>query len=379
MESQYADIEQQALDIVVGDGLTQQQLDSLDGSAELQDCVQDVLDMRTAMQQRAEAVDVEAALQKFHARADNEGKAGGTEERPHAKARSYGLWVAVVATAAVLLCAVVLVDRLFPKAETASPYLFTATAQNGISLSTANGDEAMLSPDSKQNTSITLDDFRRMFSDESRIKEVTLTIPVGKSADITLPDSSKVYLSPGSKLTFPTAFSGGKRVVKLDGMGYFKVTHDATRPFIVMTDKTETTVLGTEFTVSSVSGDVSLVSGRVSVRNTASGRTATIKPDEMVHFGEDGEAEITTIDTKPLTAWRDGYLYFDNVELRDIMLAIGANFNKNIDIRSRKALHYRMRFITERNRGAQAAVDMMNRMEKVKVTLKGNTIVVDDL
>lgn len=376
MEPKYADIEEQALDIVASDDLTDGQLEALRGSEELRDCVQDALDLRSAVRQRHEPVDVEAALGQFHARMDGSGGPAGHSRRP---ARHYGLWAALIATAAVCMAAVVMVDRLFPRQETQSHYLFTATAQDGISLSTENGDEATLSPQSKQNTSLTLDDFRQIFSDESRIKEVTLTVPIGKSADITLPDSSKVYLSPGSRLTFPMVFNEDKRVVRLEGMGYFKVTHNAARPFIVMTDRTETTVLGTEFTVSSATGDVSLVSGSVRVTATATGKAVTIKPDEMVHFTDDGKAEITTIDTTPLTAWRDGYLYFDNVELRDIMLAIGANFNKNIDIRSRKAQHCRMRFITERNSGVQAAIDMMNRMEKVNVSLHGNTIVVDDL
>lgn len=376
MKPEYTDIEKRAVDIVLADDITQQQLEAIDGSEELRDCVQDALDLRSAVRQRHEPVDVEAALRRFHAHMDDDGGHAGYSPRP---TRHYALWMTLIATAAVFVAAVVMVDRLFPKQEAKSPYLFTATAQDGISLSTENGDEATLSPRSKQNTSLTLDDFRQIFSDESRIKEVTLTVPIGKSADITLPDSSKVYLSPGSRLTFPVVFNEDKRVVKLDGMGYFKVTHNTARPFIVMTDKTETTVLGTEFTVSSTTGDVALVSGSVCVKATASGQTVTIRPEQKVHFTDGGKAEITTVDTTPLTAWRDGYLYFDNVELRDIMLAIGANFNKNIDIRSRKAQHYRMRFITERNNGVQAAIDMMNRMEKVKVSLHDNTIVVEDI
>lgn len=366
MESKHVDIEGKALDIIQSDELTQQQLDELNSSAELRDCVQDALDMRTAMQREYEPVDVEKELQRF--------KAGKDGHKGHT------LHIAVLlAIAAVFVGAIFLVQTLFPKGGAKKEYFFNATTQQGISLATENGDEATLSPNSKQNTSITLDDFRKMFDDESRIKEVTLTIPLGKSADITLPDSSKVYLSPGSKLIFPVAFTDDKRVVKLEGMGYFKVRHDASRPFIVMTDKTETTVLGTEFSVNSSTGDVSLVSGSVKVKAANFSSTVTIKPEQKVHFSNNGKAEITDIDTTPLKAWRDGYLYFDNVELKDIMLAIGANFNKNIDFRSRKAEHYKMRFITERNQGVQTAIEMMNKMEKVKVSLQGNTIVVDDI
>lgn len=372
----HVDIEEKALDIIQSDELTQQQLDELNTSAELRDCVQDALDMRTAMHRKHEDVDVEEELKRFKASPHPYFKEEGmVPPRKNSSIKYFSIGLLV---AAVFVGAIVLVQTLFPKVDNHKEYFFNATTQTGISLATENGDEATLSPNSKQNTSISLDDFRKIFSDEGNIKEVTLTIPLGKSADIALPDSSKVYLSPGSKLTFPTTFTDDKRVVKLEGMGYFKVRHDAARPFIVLTDKTETTVLGTEFTVNSASGDVSLVSGAVKVKGIASSKTVTIKPEQMVHFANNGKAEITDIDTTPLKAWRDGYLYFDNVELKDIMLAIGANFNKNIDFRSHKAEHYRMHFITERNQGVQAAIEMMNKMEKVKVRLQGNTIIVED-
>ncbi len=386
MNNLHIDIEEKALDIISHDDLTPQQLDEIENSAELRSCVQDALDMRTVTERDAKPVDVEEALRNFkngHRKPQpTQTLSNDPQQITFLQSKKTEIkWISSLVTVAAFIAGVIfLVNHFLPVSSDKSPYLYSAVTQSGIRLTNQNGSEATLSPNTQQNTSLTIDDFRRILDDPEEVRELTLTIPVGKSADFTLSDSTKVYLAPGSRLTFPSTFSSDKRVVKLDGMGYFKVRHDASRPFTVLTDKTATTVLGTEFMVDSHNSNISLVSGKVSARSlNGESRAVIIRPDEMVHFGSDGKARLSEIDTTPLKAWRDGYLYFDNVELRDIMLAIGANFNKNVEFRSHRAEHYRMKFITERNKGVAAAIDMMNRMEKVTVTLHGNTIVVDDI
>lgn len=385
MNNLHIDIEEEAMDIIRQDDLTQQQLDKIENSAELRCCVQDALDMRTVTERDAKPVDVEEALRNFkngHRKPQpTQTLSNDPQQITFLQSKKTEIkWISSLVTVAAFIAGVIfLVNHFLPVSSDKNPYLYSAVTQSGIRLTNQNGSEATLSPNTQQNTSLTIDDFRRILDDPEEVRELTLTIPVGKSADFTLSDSTKVYLAPGSRLTFPSTFSSDKRVVKLDGMGYFKVRHDASRPFTVLTDKTATTVLGTEFMVDSHNSNISLVSGKVSARSlNGESRAVIIRPDEMVHFGSDGKARLSEIDTTPLKAWRDGYLYFDNVELRDIMLAIGANFNKNVEFRSHRAEHYRMKFITERNKGVAAAIDMMNRMEKVTVTLHGNTIVVDD-
>lgn len=356
-------LEEQALDIVMDGDLTPQQLDALMGDDELQECVQDALDMRTAVQRKSDNVDVEARLKAFHA----------SHPSRHGKVKLFSI---ILAAAAVFAGAFIFIKQT-SKRKVPQHFYTAENAQNGISLTTHNGDKVVLSPSSKQTSTVTLDDFRRVFADKDNIENVTLTVPIGKAADIVLPDSSRVSLSPGSSLTFPTAF-GDKRVVQLKGYGYFKVRHDASRPFTVLTGKTETTVLGTEFAVDSKAQNVTLITGRVSVHTQGMGRGTVLKPSQQASFAN-GNMKVSEVDTKPYTMWRDGYLYFDNVELKDIMTAIAENYNKTIDFRSTRALHYRMRFVTERNAGIGEALRMMNSMEKVHASLHDNTIVVEDI
>ncbi|UOQ67417.1 FecR family protein [Hymenobacter volaticus] len=86
---------------------------------------------------------------------------------------------------------------------------------------------------------------------------------------ITLPDSSRVQLSPGSRLKYPRTFGTKQRPVYLVGKAFFKVQRDTTRPFQVYTAQMLTTVLGTSFTVQAYQGQkkavVEVKTGRVRV------------------------------------------------------------------------------------------------------------------
>ncbi|QJD80702.1 FecR family protein [Spirosoma rhododendri] len=90
---------------------------------------------------------------------------------------------------------------------------------------------------------------------------------------IRLDDGSQVTLAPGSFLRYPDRFAANKREVFLTGDAFFNVTRQPERPFLVVTDRVVTRVLGTSFRVNTL-GDRSNVSvtvrtGKVSVFSRA--------------------------------------------------------------------------------------------------------------
>ncbi|MBT3243757.1 MAG: hypothetical protein HN352_11425 [Bacteroidetes bacterium] len=64
-----------------------------------------------------------------------------------------------------------------------------------------------------------------------------------------LPDGTEVYLTKGSKLTYPKTFASDSRLVQLSGEGYFDVVGDPKYPFIVDTGQTKVSVTGTTFRI----------------------------------------------------------------------------------------------------------------------------------
>ena len=86
---------------------------------------------------------------------------------------------------------------------------------------------------------------------------------------VDLPDGSTVLLSPASEVRYPTGFAGTTRAVYLVGQGFFEVSKDTTRPFLVYADGLVARVTGTSFTVRAVPGashvKVMVKTGRVEV------------------------------------------------------------------------------------------------------------------
>jgi len=92
-------------------------------------------------------------------------------------------------------------------------------------------------------------------------------VPNGSKSAVTLPDGTKVWLSNGTKFIYPEKFVGNTRDVELEGEGFFEVTHDRQRPFIVKIGENRIKVLGTRFAVIAYPGDnmvkTELISGQI--------------------------------------------------------------------------------------------------------------------
>ena len=87
-------------------------------------------------------------------------------------------------------------------------------------------------------------------SDTSReVKFNTLIVPRGTSFHLVLSDGTRVWLNADSKITYPVAFNGNTREVRLEGEAFFDVKKNGQAPFTVNTDRLKVRVLGTRFNV----------------------------------------------------------------------------------------------------------------------------------
>ena len=90
-----------------------------------------------------------------------------------------------------------------------------------------------------------------------------------------LEDGSKVELQPNSSVSYTDPFIQPKRDISLNGIAFFKVAKDKTRPFTVFAGQLSTTALGTSFLVSAPNKEksrvkVKLYTGKVVIRSIAS-------------------------------------------------------------------------------------------------------------
>lgn len=209
-------------------------------------------------------------------------------------------------------------------------------------------------------------------------EQLVVTIPQGEYYTIVLPDKSKVFLHAGSKIYFPTEFKRERREVELlYGEAYFQVTHDEHRPFVVKTATMQTTVLGTEFNVvarGDANDNVTLITGLVAVSHNQ--YQQYIKPGQQASVAQDGTIATQTVDTEKYVAWRDGFLYFDNMTLHDIMTEIGQNYNCTVDFADKAVAQRKFHFVAERSLSVDSVLSSINKIKDVKVMRHGQTIYV---
>lgn len=340
----------------------------------------DLMDVRFALHRAAdsEQIDTEKALAEFKSK-----HACGEKPKrflPHAKK----LFSGVAAAIAIGIVFAVFYSRACQKEILV--YAADSTAQH-IVLSSSDGRENILdtpaSVPSAEKENV-LDYTLPPASAKQNVKRTLLqtcsiSIPRGKTFRIVLADGTTVWLNAKSKLIYPTAFVEDTRTVYLQGEAYFKVAKGE-KPFIVKTDFLHTEVFGTEFNVRSYTPQdsrVTLITGKVKVTDSSNNATVDLTPGTAVGLCADGSLELQTVDADALTYWKDGYFYFDQLPLSDIMRSIGSWYNVNVVFRNEEALDYRIHFMAVREDDLSNIIRLMNRLKKVTLTLSDGTLYVD--
>ncbi len=151
-------------------------------------------------------------------------------------------------------------------------------------------------------------------------KTATIEVPQGLDYQLTLSDSTKVWINAATKLEFPLAFTGNTREVKLTGEAYFEVKHDASKPFIVHSGQLAVKVLGTSFNIKAYANEpvqASLVTGKVEASIDQSNQHITLNPGKAARIEADKLME-KSFDENYTLAWIKGYYYFNSESLKQI-------------------------------------------------------------
>ncbi|MEO6526418.1 MAG: FecR domain-containing protein [Gemmatimonadaceae bacterium] len=152
----------------------------------------------------------------------------------------------------------------------------------------------------------------------------------GERAQLTLSDGSQVLLGSASRLRLPSDYGHTKRQVELDGEGYFIVAHDASRPFLVRSDRGVAEDLGTRFAVRDYHaerGDYRLVvaEGSVALRASAhvDSTVLTLRAGDVATIGADGMRAVSSgVAVERELAWTKGRLEFDDAPADSVIAAL---------------------------------------------------------
>lgn len=176
---------------------------------------------------------------------------------------------------------------------------------------------------------------------------VEIVAPQGARVNFLLPDSTSGWLNSGSKLKYPAVFDLHRKVA-LEGEAYFEVEQIDQSDFVVNVADMDIKVLGTKFNVSAYSDDlftnVVLAEGKVEIFGKAGVFQHILLPDEKITFNRDlKSANVSVVDAKRFTAWKDGYLVIENERLGDVIPKIERWYNAEIVVADKELCSYRFK------------------------------------
>lgn len=157
----------------------------------------------------------------------------------------------------------------------------------------------------------------------------------GKMKQITLPDSSVIWLNAGSQVSYRKDFHVQKtRNVKLVGEAFFDVTHNEKQPFVVESDHLKTIVYGTSFNVSSyqnsAQSSVTVKTGKVGVlltNDSLNKPTMLLPGNRLVYHLDNGKLEKINIYEQEVASWINGDLAFDEATPQEVFAALARKFD----------------------------------------------------
>jgi len=177
---------------------------------------------------------------------------------------------------------------------------------------------------------------------KSEISILEKVAPEGKISSLKFEDGTVVKLFSGSVIRYPVNFSKQYREVYLEGEGFFEVTKDANRPFIVKTNSLQTTALGTSFNIRTYENrnkcDVSLVTGKVKVEMLKKSRETLneviLEPGEEAVLEQEGVRK-QPFNIEEVISWKDGYIYLENKNIDETLSILERWFKVDFDVKNR--------------------------------------------
>lgn len=203
--------------------------------------------------------------------------------------------------------------------------------------------------------------------------------------EVTMPDGTMIWLNSNSTLKYPNNYNKEERRVVLQGEAFFKVTHDATRPFIVAAEQLTTKVLGTSFNVlAEPAGEavaITLVEGKVEVNKVDSladvpAILAVLTPDQQIVYNKaTGQTTVHLVQATDFSAWKDGILNLKNISFKEAVARMERFYSVTIKV-TNPAIDQCIVHASFENESLSRVLDALGKVNNFTYTLKDRTVTI---
>lgn len=201
----------------------------------------------------------------------------------------------------------------------------------------------------------------------------------GHPKTVTLEDSTKITLFPGSVIDIPANFNKTDRRVKLNGRAFFRVAHNKEKPFYVSARELTTKVLGTSFEVNSAETEnvITLHTGKVSVLRSDK-EIARLIPNQQIKFEQaNGKYNVISIDAASTLNWLHGELDYNRVPLHTIIADIEKWYAVKIQVTEPSILKQKVIF-SFKDQSLDRVLTLLSKSADFSYQIKGKYVTIKE-
>ncbi len=210
--------------------------------------------------------------------------------------------------------------------------------------------------------------------------QMEYSTPYGVKGKIVLPDSSIVWLNSGSKIGFPSKFTGKSREITFNGEAYFDVKKDSMFPMKIKTPHNlNVVVTGTSFNLHTYIEDsffsLYLSKGKVNIQDKKGNVIHMLKEDESIEYNFKAK-EIKTkkaLEPSSIVGWKNGWLIFDEEDLTSVFKKMERWYGVSFKIPSHFNLNNKLT-AKFREESASQVLDLMKKISLIDYSIKDSVV-----
>ena len=209
-----------------------------------------------------------------------------------------------------------------------------------------------------------------------------LTVPITQTQELVLPDSTVLTLNAGSRVTWPSEFTGDKREIFLDGEVLARVSKDPGKPFIIHSGEVKVYVYGTTFNLKSYRDasvvEVMLREGSVGmeVPSGENRRQVRLTPGDIAQYNREG-GDVTLSKVSPedfKTFAEDRSFSFINIPLKDIASALERSFGTPIVVADERIANQRFLAFFTNGESLEDILKLLARNGNLRISRNGSMV-----
>lgn len=196
---------------------------------------------------------------------------------------------------------------------------------------------------------------------------------------VTLPDGTKVWLNKLASIQYPKDFEGEERKVLLDGEGYFEVTKNPHKPFIVESDVMSVRVLGTIFNFKVEKAKqravVSLLQGEVRVAGNHNEGMMVLSPGQKACVdAKTGKMTLSEADVYQDALWHEHKTMFNNETIRGIARMLERIYQVQVMVDPAIDRSSTYSGVIKEKETIDSVLDLLQNTLPIRYKLKGNKV-----